>query len=550
MEMIEPHIRTEASKVFAGIERCKSLGRMIKWRRTPPWPTPPVSDIPSRDIADQLVDGYLRTIETVYRILHVPTFRKDYEQIWTSDSKPDAAFLIQLKMVLAIGATIFDEQFSLRSSALKWVYEAQTWIAEPEFKAQLSLQYLQISILLLLAREATSVGEDFTWITAGSLVRAAIYMGLHRDPVHLPKRTIFGAEMRRRLWNTILEISLHSSMLCGGPPLMSLASFDTEPPGNFDDEQLMNENAVPKPEHEFSDATVARALRRTWEVRLAIAEFLNDLTSNCTYDEALRLDHEFKSSYKEQSRALQPGCYRGVRSPPQFAMNLVDFIMRRCLVSIHIPFLGPAFHAATYAFSRKVVIDTSLKLWNTIYSSATSQTTQSESGHIARARSDLERLTMCGGGYLRTASFQATFILAGELLTQLKEEEGLGPIALRPDLLAVLRESRDWSFRCIEAGETNIKGYLLNCLLATFIDGLMRGLRKHELPELLLKTAEDAATRCSAILEPVAVQGEIGSNLNIPRSLSPDSLADPMGEWDYMVSPAVQLVFHLLLTSC
>jgi hypothetical protein len=544
--MIEPHIRTESSKVFAGIERCKSLGRMIKLQRTPPWPTPPVSDIPSRDVADQLVDGYLRTTETIYRILHVPTFRKDYEEIWTSDSKPDAAFLIQLKLVLAIGATVFDEQFSLRPSALKWVYEAQTWIAEPEFKAQLSLQYLQTSILLLLARESTSVGEDFTWITAGALVRAAVYMGLHRDPVHLPKRTIFGAEMRRRLWNTILEISLHSSMLCGGPPLMSLTSFDTEPPGNFDDYQLMIENPVAKPEHEFSQATVARVLRRTWEVRLAIAEFLNDLTSNCTYDEALHLDREFRSSYKELSRTFQTDYLRAVRSPPQFAMNFVDFIMRRYLISIHIPFLGPAFHATTYAFSRKVVIDTSLKLWNTIYSS--SHTTQSEIDHIARARCDLARLTMCGNGYFRTATFQASLFLAGERLTQLKEEEGLGPMILRPDLLAVLQESRDWSFRCIEAGETNIKGYLLNCLLATYVDGLMRGLRKDELPGLLLRAAEDAETRCCAILEPVAAQGEIGSDLNIPRSLSPDSIADPMGEWDYMVSPVVKLSFHLLLT--
>ena len=535
--MIEPIVRIESSKIFTGIERCKAFGRIIKWQRTPPWPTPPLPDLPSKDVADRLIDGYLRTTETVYRILHVPTFRKDYEAIWTADGTPDPAFLIQVKLVLPIGATVYDEHFSLRPSALRWVYQAQTWISEPEFKAQLNLQYLQTSLLLLLARELTSIGEDFTWITTGALIRAAVYMGLHRDPVHLPKRTLFGAEMRRRLWNTILEISLHSSMLCGGPPLMSLAAFDTEPPGNFDDEQLMTDNPVPKPEHEYSHTTVARALRRTWEIRLSIAKFLNDLTSDGTYDEALRLDRECRASYKELSRTLHGTNLQSPCSPPQFATNFLDFLMRRCLMSIHIPFLGPDFHTTTYAFSRRVVIDTSLSLWTAIYPISNSQTPKSETNHSPKAHGDLVRLTMCGNGFLRTAAFQASLLLAGELLMQLKEDEGLGPMTLRPDLLAVLSESRDWSFECIQAGETNMKGYLLNCLLTAYLDGLVRGLRKDELSDLLIKTAEDAETRCSAILEQMAANNQSGSNLNAPLPLSPDSLVDPMSEWDYMVSP-------------
>ncbi|KEF58395.1 uncharacterized protein A1O9_06321 [Exophiala aquamarina CBS 119918] len=536
LELIEPHVRIESSKIFTGMERCKAFGRIIKWQRAPPWPTPPTTDLPSRDVADKLIDGYLRTIETVHRILHVPTFRKDYEAIWAADSTPDTGFLIQVKLVLAIGSTVYDEQFSFRPSALKWVYQAQTWISEPEFKAQLSLQYLQTCILLILARESTSIGEDFTWITTGALIRAAVYMGLHRDPVHLPKRTPFGAEMRRRLWNTILEISLHSSMLSGGPPLMSLTSFDTDPPGNFDDEQLMTENPVPKPGHEFSHTTIARALRRTWEIRLAIAKFLNDLTSTGTYDEALRLDREFRAFYKELSRTLHTTNLKSDCSRSQFTMNYLDFIMQRYLMSIHIPFLGPDFHTTTYAFSRRVVIDTSLRLWTAIYPISTLQTAQSDSNRIPKAQSDLARLTMCGNGFLRTTAFQASLLLAGELLMQLKEDEGLGPATLRPDLLAVLKESKDWSFECIQAGETNIKGYLLSCLLAAYLDGLMRGLRKDELPGLLIKAAEDAEIRCSAILEQMAAHSQSGSNLNAPLPLSPDSLVDPMSEWDYMIS--------------
>lgn len=533
--MIEPQGRTESSKLFEGLERCKSLARMIKWQRTPQWPTLPISDLPSREISDSLIECYLRTIETVYRILHVPTFRRDYEAIWTPGSKPDTSFIIQLKLVLAIGATVYDEKFSMRPSALQWVYEAQTWIAEPEFKARLSLQYLQSSILLLFARESTSVGEDFTWITAGALIRAAVYMGLHRDPMHLPKRTLFGAEMRRRLWNTILEVSLHSSLLCGGPPLVSLDNFDSDPPGNFDDEQLLAENPVPKPENEFSHTTVARAFRRTWEMRLKVAHYLNDLTSNGTYDAALHLDHDFRNSYKKLSHTLHSATFKSECPPSRFAINYVDFVMRRYLMSIHVPFVGPDFHATTYAFSHKVVIDASLKLWNTSYWGETSELSQVENDTMIQAHRDFARLATCGNGFLRTSTFQASFLLAGELLNQFKEEEGLGPVTLRPDLLAVLNEAKDWSFRCIEAGETNIKGYMLNCLLASYLDGLMRGLDQPELSELLIKRAEDAEATCSAILEQATLQGQ--TRPNDPRALSADSLVDPMGEWDYRVSP-------------
>lgn len=50
--------------------------------------------------------------------------------------------------------------------------------------------------------------------------------------------TVLRAEMRRRVWATILEINLQSSIDAGGPPLLSLADYDTAPPANLNDEDL------------------------------------------------------------------------------------------------------------------------------------------------------------------------------------------------------------------------------------------------------------------------------------------------------------------------
>jgi hypothetical protein len=89
-------------------------------------------------------------------------------------------------------------------------------------------------------------------------------MGLHRDPANLPTRSTptIATEMRRRLWNTILEINLLLSMKSGQPPYISPKDYDTLPPSNFDDEQLLDQNATPKPTKEISQMSVAIALRR------------------------------------------------------------------------------------------------------------------------------------------------------------------------------------------------------------------------------------------------------------------------------------------------
>ncbi|KAF2491501.1 hypothetical protein BU16DRAFT_552235 [Lophium mytilinum] len=510
---MEPHLRENTSKAFVGLQRCKALAKLIKSQREPPWPSPPTSkaDLPPKDLADKLVSCYLRTTETVHRILHIPTFMKDYEAVWISEKEPDSSFLVQLKLVLAIGATTYDEQFSLRPLAIKWVYEAQTWYSEPEFKSRLSIQSLQTNLLLLLARETAGVGGTMIWTSAGELLRTAMHMGLHRDPACLPKMSVSGTEMRRRLWNTILEVTLQSSMSSGGSPLVSLDDFNTEPPLNFDDEELVAENAVPRSEDVLTQMSIAIALRKTLPLRLAILKVLNDLGSRGTYEETLRLDTEFRTAYRALCQTLQRCRLTTGNSPFQFGIRAVDFIMRRYLSSLHVPFFGSKLHESTYAYSRKVIVDTSLQLWCAAYPSSSNIASRSRSDDDTTSsdHDDFARFVVCGSGFFRTVTIQACFLIAAELKTQLQEQDSLGPVPLRPDLLAVIDDGKTWSLQCMEAGEANMKGYLLTCLAAAHIDGLTKGIGKENLPALLLKAAEEAEEKCLcvALLVKQAIRG-------------------------------------------
>ncbi|KAJ5299154.1 hypothetical protein N7476_010711 [Penicillium atrosanguineum] len=533
LQTIEPLVRNETSKAFYDLQRCKYLGKLIKTRRKPSWPAAPTAELPPKDVADVLVEVYIRTFETVYRILHIPTFRRDYDALWLSGTPPDMSFLVQLKLIFAIGATMHDDKFSLRTSAIRWVYEAQTWISEPEFKSRLNIQFLQTTILLLLARENVGVDGGLIWISTGELFRTAVYMGLNRDPIYLPKRTIFVTEMRRRLWNTIMELVLSTSMVSGGPPLFSLEDFDTHPPGSFDDEQIMSDDPISKPEQAFTQMSVALALRKLFPLRLAIVRSLNALGAHMTYEETIHVDSELRRSYKAIFEDLKS--YGPASGTSQFGIRTLDWLVRRYLLALHLPFFAGVVNETAFAFSRRVVVENALKIWCAIHPSSLMASNANEEQNITQQ--DLTRLAQCGSGPFRTSAMQACFLIASELKTQLQEEDSLGPVPLRRDLLCVIEDYKNWNLRCIEAGETNTKGYLFTCLVYTQINALMMRASKEKLPYMLLQTAEDAEALCLSILEKKAGEGQdSGVNFDDINDLEVDGMPDLLGNWAFMVS--------------
>ncbi|UNI15444.1 hypothetical protein JDV02_001978 [Purpureocillium takamizusanense] len=577
--VLESELRRDTLGISSKLQKCKALARIIKSRRTPAWPTPPTRELPPKEVADELVDCYLRTSERVYRVVHIPSFRRDYDALWTPslETCSNEGFIVQLKLILAIGATTHDEGFRHRESATRWVYEAQTWLSEPGLKSQLSIRALQTSVLLLLARESTGVGETLVWTAAGSLLRTAMYMGLHRDPARLLPgvSSPLDAEMRRRLWNTILELELQSSMASGGAPLLSLLDFDTRPPGNMDDERLEEaEEPVAQADGELTQTSVAIALRGTFAARLAVLKFLNDASSPGTYVEALRLDAELRDVYKAVRRTLQ-GYGSDISSSSlgvHFESQFIDILLLRYLSALHAPFFGPSLHnPAEYAFSRRVVTDSALRIWSATglsddataavathsASQTTTTTTSSSSSSSSSGRRDMARFVTNGSGFFRTTVFQAGTLAALELRAQLQEQEDTpGPTLVRGDLLAVMRACKAWSMRCIEAGETNVKGYLVMSLLAAQVDWYLAASGNDEsagptsvgnddegagsLPRRLVEAAAETEDECLAVLEAMVAPGGPTAHGGCGAhgaSLSPATPSmDLMSEWDSLMT--------------
>ncbi|KAK7698512.1 hypothetical protein SLS64_012504 [Diaporthe eres] len=510
--IIEPQLREGRPKVLDIMDKCKTLGRVIKSQRAPPWPCPPTPDLPPKHLADGLVARYLETIETLYRVLHIPAFKRDYEAIWAKPGiQPETYFLVQLKLVLALGAVTYDSNFSLRTEATRWIYEAQTYLSEPVFKSRLRIQTVQTRILLILAKEFVDVSGDSIWISAGSLIRTAVTMGLHRDPRHLPEMTPLAAEMRRRLWNTIIEMSLQAGISKGGPPLLSMTDFDTEAPSNIDDDALTaGLSHIRDDNGDSTIMSVPRALRATYPIRMKITKFLNDLnTTGVAYEETLQLDTEVREVIKELRRSLHP--LRDQQST-KFAAHAADVIISRYLCTLHMPYYAAALESPAYAFSRQIVVDNLLKIWCATWPSssiagiaalAPSAYSTPSAGSSVSSEELLARLITCGSGFFRTAAVQVSFTIPMELHAQLQDDEGLGPTRLRRDLAAVTEEIMAWSWRCMEAGETSVKGFLMSSLLVAQTQALQRGpiADRAELARFLIGEGSKAAERCVPLME-------------------------------------------------
>ncbi|KAI6350714.1 hypothetical protein MCOR25_010449 [Pyricularia grisea] len=558
MHSKEEHGETLYSRLSAN----KRLGRRIKSTRMPVSAShkfsqnrrPPCS----RELCDQLVDNYFRTFETIYRILHVPRFRREYVKYWEDPTAVRDAFLVQLQLVLAIGACLQDDIFSLRNQATEWLHDAQHWITSPTptFKARLSLDAMQSMCLLHIARETTGVGADLTWISAGELLRNAIFMGLHRDPDKLSKMPIYRAEIRRRLWGTILEMALQASIDSGGPASISLSDFDTKPPSNFDDIQLDDTEAEtvleapqPMPTDHFTQTSVQIALYKSFPTRLAIAQYLNDFRSNGNYSTTLRLNTEMTAACRTLSMILRsfrsrdshdsPNSATNQQHPSEFQILVTELITHRYFLALHMPWQTALQRDPSHYFSRKVSVETAMMLYRSCCSDGVSEDRRPAE---SVGRADFSRLSICGSGIYRNNNLQSTVTLATELIWQLREEKatrteagfagdfgGTGPdshlqgggippkttfgLGVMPfaDLLGALRGFAAWAERRILAGDTNTKGLIfVHCVLSQ-AESIQRGQSDDEMRTRSIASIKESISKCHGLLKVLAARVGVSS---------------------------------------
>ncbi|KAF1993365.1 hypothetical protein P154DRAFT_450420, partial [Amniculicola lignicola CBS 123094] len=332
------------------LSKCKSLARVIKSssRPSPQLLARPLSDlIPNKETADRLVKLYLRTFETVFSIMHIPTFQQDYVEHWNNPQATKDPFLIQLLLIMTIGTCFCPTpsapgatkaQSKLRDQSLQWIHATHARLTSPMAKQDLSLCGIQNHCLLLLAlmTDTQAVGGDLAWIAIGSLMQRAMAIGLHLKPSQLPVSAL-EAETRRRIWTTILELSVQSSLDSGTYPIIPQGALDNfEPPFNLDDSQLTASTQTPpspQPTTTFTRSSIQCALVKSLPIRFKIAEALNQPPHKLTYDNVRSMGAELTAHLRETSQLIKDTASLMWRRIQRGETSIKAFVFITCVLA-------------------------------------------------------------------------------------------------------------------------------------------------------------------------------------------------------------------------
>lgn len=464
------------------LKEVRSLRRLIKGRQAPRLmdPTPALlNDLPSREICDELVRHYLRTLGLIYRVIHVPKFYEEYERFWENRASVSTAFMFKLLLILAIGSIFHCKPGPSNEVGIpvrRWIYAAQWWLAGPFEKESNNLQGLQVHCLLLLCRQAYAIDKEVNWTSVGTLMRQAIHQGLHRDPKNFPTLSVFDSEMRRRIWGTIIEINVQLAIDAAMPPLLGPNDFDTLPPSNMEDEDFDQTTASmpsPRPRGFYTSASLQILLLESYPLRLQVARTINECAQEQSYENALQLGNELTASCKEMSHRFHAfiSCTGDrLMRPTRFHHRLLDTLLRRFILNLYRPFTIEATHDPRFYLSRKLSLESALVTAS--YGDAPSDSFDNEIPHR-----DFQRLSFSGAGLFKGyLSLDVMVVIGLEIITQMEDEVASQPVgssslpfdsvdqmaeAARAPLVQALERLMDHLYQGLAAGIPSMKRYCL-----------------------------------------------------------------------------------------
>ncbi|KAJ5109538.1 transcriptional regulator family: Fungal Specific TF [Penicillium angulare] len=524
--------------------QCKEIARDIKKER--PWrqhlPAALLQTFPARVVIDQLVRLYFTTTESCYRIIDFSTFTTEYEASMADLENTRSSFLVELMLVMCVTGPMHSDENIRKDLAAKsatWLHISQTWLSAPIEKDRLTIKGIQIHCLLLLGRQVNRLGADIVWISAGSLIRMGMQMGLHQDPDRLGDMPTNEKETRRRLWYTILEMNVQAALDSGMVPMITPHDYNTKPPA--DDSTVDSENLRTGDDGESSSTfeqplSFQHLLVESISLRIHATRIISSLQEEPEYGQVLTLGSELSNACQKAALNVQLQMGRSRSPHNQFAQSFCSHLLSRFLLCLHFPYAVKAPAHQVFAHSHKICLEIALGLVSLLDDNLYS------------------RLLTNGGGMFRDLITRGALMLYLELNSRLANN--ISSLAIRrhranQDLLIqdahrIVQYAKDRMSR----GETNVKGYVFLSIATAQAEALLNG---HSAEDASKCAAERSLTECHAILTELAASKSstsINPDLeiwmhNYPRT-PPDGLGtefdilnDGLFDFDFMNSVTV-----------
>jgi hypothetical protein len=297
----------------------------------------PLYLVPPKSVCDQSLLDYTSYFAPIYHILHMPTFSSDYRRFWephlhSSGPSWPVTFASQLCLVAVIGSQI---QSSTHSTSQRPPFDPfkvcatmEAWLSWLDGKQQRQLSTLQTQTLFVLAQRMLPATDLQLWRLSGDLVRSALVIDLHKDPLMLdPNMSSVQVDTRRRLWYTIAGLDVEHSTRCCMPSLIQGLRFNCQqPPSNRrpDGGGDIRNDANTRREESYR-----LAMARSLPVRLNALKTLTEITPDLIDIQQALAQLERERSAQEQ---LLPSIEESAGPAEVFQAASLDMLLRRPII--------------------------------------------------------------------------------------------------------------------------------------------------------------------------------------------------------------------------
>ncbi|KAG8423252.1 hypothetical protein J3458_000162 [Metarhizium acridum] len=319
--------------------------------------------LPTKEETDALVSVYLDQFEQIHRIVHIPTFRKEYAEFWKPGSKQRyAAFTALILAMMAVTSCVHTHDSlkfigmmsNARHWAEKWIWACDAWLSRQSQKHR-KLIHFQIACLLYLGKRVNTMKKKRFWTSSGALIQDGISVGLHREPSHMGgKITVYNQEMRRRIWTTVQEFDMQASFDHGLPTLLSQLHYDTNAPRNLDDEDFDEETTTLPPSKlasEYTFSSFQNLARQSLPLRLELSRLLTGPLSDIDYDQVIRYTNDLTQEIDALPSWDMNMEGSKEKKNPLIAYTLLHVQLRQYIIPLHQPYLKLRKQNSKYQYS-------------------------------------------------------------------------------------------------------------------------------------------------------------------------------------------------------
>ncbi|TVY84914.1 Fusarisetin A cluster transcription factor fsa6 [Lachnellula suecica] len=325
-----------------------------------------LNSLPEYASLEALKERYLVNMETLLRVMHIPTFRRQCAEIQDSRTSLSTAprtnepILAQLLAAISIATRLSDStdnkatiQELSDDQVASYLTLIQKWLHGLKGKERLNIDCLRAQALLLIAKAANLFSLSELWKESGTLVRTAMTMGLHRDAEFSSDLPCFEKEQRRKLWLTIIELDMQFSLALGMPTAIQSSDFNIRKILHVDDEVLMEDMPrypVEKPVDSWSDALPQILLQSAVKPRLdAINMLARDIDISQDTERIVILAKELESGLRSLLATLPKQSKKQHRV---FSDITLDMHLRRPSLALY-QAVSLSDHASQYPEARK-----------------------------------------------------------------------------------------------------------------------------------------------------------------------------------------------------